>query len=97
MYPHLNGQRYLPRNEGSRIDISRASEDVPLNALKLAGMVFSNSYSPFVWLSGFIHKDAALDFKPYQKLNKIPMLDVICFKTTFFASLNEFRKCPFSI
>jgi len=62
--------------------------------VKKAGLLAVNDkYSPpFVWIDGVLTKEDALDYKPHQKCGKFPGMDIICYKSTFFQSMNEFRQ-----
>lgn len=84
----------IPRNFGKSIDISRIIDEVPEKGILMAGLVPtpSDSNPTYIWISGYIHTRRALDFFDYQRCNKIPMMDVICYKTTIFSALNEIRK-----
>jgi hypothetical protein len=81
---------------GTRIDADRARYDTSRGGLARAGLVFSESdESPpplFVWVDGILSKEDALDHPPFQRFNKIPGMDYICYKSTLFRSLNEMRR-----
>ena len=54
-------------------------------------IVSSSSESPLAWFDGSISMDEMLSIKLDQKANKIPGMDVICYKSTLFQSLNQMQ------
>lgn len=49
-------------------------------------------FPDFVWIDGFITRDEAVSYAPWQRINKIPGMDFICYKSTLFIELNKMRK-----
>ena len=82
------------RNEGIEIDISRSKYSAAKNGVKNAGLISVNDTvkPPFVWVDGILTREEALDLEPYQKANKIPGMDYICYKSTLFTALNDICK-----
>ena len=78
---------------GVHINADRSHYETSHNGLERAGLVFAKEGEkpPFVWVDGILHKEDALDHLPYQRFNKIPGMDFICYKSTLFRSLNEMR------
>lgn len=75
------------------IDMSRAFSVTTKNGLAKAGLIPSqpNTFPSFIWIDGIYPKND-LTMKPYQRCNKIPKMEFICFKTTLFSALNEIQK-----
>ena len=82
------------RNEGYKVDATRSNYETSTNGLKKAGLIFCKLYeeAPFVWVDGILRKEDAIEHPPYQRFNKIPGMDYICYKNTLFKSLNEMQK-----
>lgn len=80
--------------KGFEVDATRSHYPTSRNALLKAGLIIVDEEKapPFVWIDGILSKEEALDHKPYQRINKIPGMDYICYKSTLFKNLNEFRK-----
>lgn len=78
---------------GVHVNADRSHYDTSHNGLQRAGLVFAKEGEnpPFVWVDGILHKEDALDHLPYQRFNKIPGMDYICYKSTLFRALNEMR------
>lgn len=83
------------RCKGYHVDASRANYETSQGGLKRAGLIFAEPDEPpptFVWVDGILRKEDAIEHSPYQRFNKIPGMDYICYKSTLFKSLNEMRK-----
>jgi hypothetical protein len=82
------------RCEGIRINADRSHYDISKNAILRAGLVIAEEGEEptFVWVDGILSKEDALEHLPFQRSNKIPGMDFICYKSTLFRSLNEMRK-----
>jgi len=82
------------RNEGVTIDVTRSKYPTSRNGIRNAGLVpiTDNGKASFVWVDGVLTRDEALDLEPYQKCNKIPGMDYICYKSTLFTALNDISK-----
>ena len=83
-------------NETTRIDISHVKYSVVQTALERYGItpVKSDQDPEIVWYDGTIPSD--FFFSPFltnkQRINKIPGMDYICYKSSTFQSLNQMRK-----
>lgn len=79
---------------GTRIDAARAHYSTSINAIKKAGLVSSDNKSdpPIIWIDGILSIEEAEKLKKYQRVNKIPCMDYICYKSTLFEELNNLRK-----
>lgn len=83
------------RWKGYHVDASRANYETSQGGLKRAGFIFAEPDEPpptFVWVDGILRKEDAIDHSPYQRFNKIPGMDFICYKSTLFKSLNEMQR-----
>ena len=47
--------------------------------------------APIVWYDGFIPKIYFLNVLPHQRINKIPGMDILCYKSSTFKALNYMR------
>ncbi|OHT03365.1 Tubulin-tyrosine ligase family protein [Tritrichomonas foetus] len=79
---------------GTQVDQTRARYFTGLDAMKDAGLVPApeNSNPPLIWIDGIMSIEEAEKLLPYQRVNKIPCMDYICFKSTLFDELNNLRK-----
>ncbi|OHT09670.1 Tubulin-tyrosine ligase family protein [Tritrichomonas foetus] len=50
-----------------------------------------DSRANLIWWDGYISTDEFLNFYSYQKVNKIPAMDVMCYKNNFFQSLQKMQ------
>jgi hypothetical protein len=84
----------MRRCAGVLVNAERSHYDVSRNGLQRAGLVFAEEGdpAPFVWVDGILSKEDALEHLPFQRSNKIPGMDYICYKSTLFRSLNDMRK-----
>ena len=78
---------------GDEID-SRAHYPTSHQGLKEAGLieVSEESKAPLVWIDGTITMKTAENLLPYQRANKIPCMDYLCFKSTLFSEVNLIKK-----
>ncbi|KAK8884682.1 positive regulation of cilium movement [Tritrichomonas musculus] len=53
--------------------------------------VSNDPKAALIWWDGFISTDEYINLLPYQKINKIPGMDVICYKSNFFQSLQKMK------
>jgi hypothetical protein len=44
-----------------------------------------------IWWDGFLSNEQFVEFPTYQRINKIPGMDMICYKNTFFQALVRMR------
>lgn len=79
---------------GTRIDAARAHYSTSINAIKKAGFVFAEKEADpsIIWIDGIFTLEEAEKLKKYQRVNKIPSMDYICYKSTLFEELNNLRK-----
>lgn len=79
---------------GTYVDATRAHYPTSRNAIKNAGFILAekDSDSPIIWIDGIMFIEEAEKLKHYQRINKIPCMDYICFKSTLFEELNNLRK-----
>ena len=92
--PEFSVQILMERKcAGVHVNADRSHYDTSHNGLQRAGLVFAKEGEnpPFVWVDGILSKEDALDHLPYQRFNKIPGMDYICYKSTLFRALNEMR------
>ena len=78
---------------GDEVD-SRAHYPTSHAGLKEAGLieVSEDSKPPLMWIDGTITMKTAESLLPYQRANKIPCMDYICFKSTLFSEVNIIKK-----
>lgn len=85
----------MKRNEGYYVDPTRSNYETSQEGLKQAGLIFAtpeDSPPTYVWVDGILRKEDAIEHAPYQRFNKIPGMDYICYKSTLFKTLNEMQK-----
>jgi hypothetical protein len=81
-----------PFNFGVRTNIERCRYDTSRCGLAIACLVPDSTESAtYVWIDGILKKGAALLLETHQRANKIPGMDVVCYKTTLFQALNFVR------
>lgn len=82
------------RCAGIHIDATRSHYPTSQGGIERAGLVVAeeDEKPPFVWVDGILTKDRALEHAPWQRFNKIPGMDFVCYKSTFFKAMNEMRK-----
>jgi hypothetical protein len=75
----------------ARIDTRRVRYPVVREALERfqRPQVNDDPTALVVWWDGFIANDLFMQFPTYQRINKIPGMDIICYKTTFFQALER--------
>ena len=83
---------------GTLVDSARAKYPTSQDALHNAGFVDAQPEKDtpsLIWIDGVLSMEEAENIKPHQRVNKIPCMDYICFKSTLFEELNNMRrKCP---
>jgi hypothetical protein len=72
-----------------KIDISHVKYPVVREAIEQLGVETTDGdrSARIVWWDGFMANTAFFSIYPYQRINKIPGMDVMCFKTTFCQAL----------
>lgn len=79
--------------EGTEIDSSRAKYPTSQDGIHNAGFVDATGPEPpLIWIDGVLSMDEAEGIKSHQRVNKIPCMDYICFKSTLFEELNNMRR-----
>lgn len=53
--------------------------------------VANDPEASLIWWDGYISTDEYTNFLPYQIINKIPGIDIICYKNNFFQSLQKMK------
>ena len=78
---------------GIKIDNHKAKYNVTKAALQQIGSLPApnDPEARIVWWDGFIPESQFRFFKPYQRVNKIPGMDIICYKSTTFQALNSMK------
>lgn len=81
-------------NSGTKIDTSRSKYSVVKEAFSHFGIdqVPGDPEAPIVWFDGTIPQDFFYTLSSKQRINKIPGMDMICFKSNTFTSLNAMRQ-----
>jgi hypothetical protein len=81
----------LPR--GTKIDVRKVRYPVVHHAFARLHVI-QTEYDPdavIVWWDGFMPSNEITNLYPYQRINKIPGMDVICYKNTFFHALSRMK------
>ena len=75
------------------IDMSRAHYPTSHKGVEDAGLVARprESRPPLVWIDGILTTTEAETLGPTQRVNKIPNMHFLCFKSTLFGELNRMR------
>ncbi|KAH0794106.1 Tubulin-tyrosine ligase family protein [Histomonas meleagridis] len=79
--------------KGTEIDATRAKYKTSIEALEQFGFVSvpKEQNPPLIWIDGIISIAEAEALLPYQRVNKIPCMDFLCFKSTMFSELNAIK------
>ncbi|EAY23447.1 Tubulin-tyrosine ligase family protein [Trichomonas vaginalis G3] len=79
--------------KGTLVDVRRLKCHIIVDALKDMGYEVSsgNSLAPLIWWDGYIPPEEFCTVKPNQRINKIPQMDVLCYKSTLFQALNQMQ------
>jgi hypothetical protein len=83
-----------------QVDPTRIRCEAFLYALESVGgeQAKDDALVQLVWADEFLPLDVFLKaIKPTASINKIPMLDVLCYKTNFFTALSRLRELPAGI
>jgi hypothetical protein len=78
---------------GTEIDGTRAKYPPSQDAIIQAGFVDvgHDEKCSLIWIDGILTMDEAEKIRMHQRVNKIPCMDFICFKSTLFDELNRVR------
>ena len=78
---------------GTGIDMSRARYPTSREGCEEAGLVVEphDSHPSLVWIDGILTSQDAETLQSYQRVNKIPSMHFLCFKSTLFSELNKMR------
>jgi hypothetical protein len=78
---------------GTEIDASRTHYPTSENALRQAGLSFvrPEDNPPLVWIDEILTNSEAAALLDDQRVNKIPCMDFLCYKSTLFSELNAIR------
>lgn len=79
---------------GTTIDASRARYPTSIEAIKSTGLVDTprDKNPTLIWIDGILTASEAETLLPFQRVNKIPGMDFLCYKSTLFSELNEMRQ-----
>ena len=77
--------------KGTKIEIRKFKCPIIMEALRDAGYEVSTDKpdAQIIWWDGYIAPEQFSTLKTCQRINKIPMMDVICYKSTFFQALGQ--------
>jgi len=80
--------------EGTKIESSRIKYPVVKEAFKNCGidMVLNDPEAPIFWWDGDINPKDFEQAKVNQRMNKIPGMDNLCYKSSFIHALNQMRR-----
>ena len=78
---------------GTKIDSTRAKYPTSIDGIHQAQLVDATPEEkpPLIWIDGILRMEEAESLLPNQRVNKIPCMDYLCFKTTFFKEMNSMR------
>lgn len=78
---------------GTGIDMSRARYPTSRQGCEEAGLVVEphDSLPSLIWIDGILTTQEAETLQEYQRVNKIPSMHFLCFKSTLFSELNRMR------
>jgi hypothetical protein len=79
---------------GTEIDASRARYPTSVQGIRGAGLVDTpgERSPPLVWIDGLLTNSEAESLRQFQRVNKIPCMDFLCYKSTLFGELNAIRR-----
>ena len=80
--------------KGTIVELKHLRSHIIREALQDHGCIVSNEENPdtrIIWWDGYIPIDEFANLKPYQRINKIPQMDELCYKSTLFQSLNQMQ------
>jgi tubulin polyglutamylase TTLL6/13 len=80
--------------KGTVIELRRLKCRIIHEALTDYGYVVATEDDPnskIIWWDGFIPPEEFALLKPHQRINKIPQMDLLCYKSTLFQSLNQIQ------
>jgi hypothetical protein len=85
--------RFMSLPVGVKIDIRRVRYPVVRDALSRvhATAVDNDPSSLIVWWDGLMQTEDYSSVLPHQRVNRIPGMDVLCYKNTFFQALSRMR------
>ena len=91
--PFLKHLKKMLVKPGDEVD-SRAHYPTSHGGIREAGLieVSEESKPPLIWIDGTITMKTAENLLPYQRANKIPCMDYLCYKSTLFSELNLIKK-----
>jgi hypothetical protein len=80
-------------SSGTGIDASRARYPLSIDGIRAVGLVDTDPEKspPLVWIDGILTPSEASTLLDYQRVNKIPGMDFLCYKSTLFGELNIIR------
>jgi hypothetical protein len=78
---------------GFKIDMRRVYSPAVRDALDRlhATQVYNDPTALIVWCDGFLPSRDFLNIYPHQRLNKIPGMEILCSKNTFFQALSRMK------
>jgi hypothetical protein len=78
---------------GVKIDVRKVRYPVVRDALGRLRVtqVENDPTALLVWWDGYMPSEELMTICPHQRLNRIPGMDVLCFKNTFFQALTRMR------
>ena len=78
---------------GTQVEFRRLKSPVVVDAICALGMRESEEpdQAQVVWWDGLPPPEEFLTHKPTQRMNKIPNMDMLCYKSTLFVALNQMR------
>lgn len=79
---------------GTGIDTDRLRYPTSRKGILDAGLIEESHEAapPLIWIDGILSISEAENLLDYQRVNKIPCMDYLCYKSTLFSELNKMRR-----
>lgn len=80
--------------KGTLFDTHKVRFNVIKSALKEieCAQTDSDNSARIIWWDGYMKREEFLNMYPHQRINRIPAMDQICYKSNTFTALNKLRK-----
>ena len=80
--------------KGTLFDTHKVRFNVVKSALKEieCTQTDSDKNARIIWWDGYMQRDQLLNMYPHQRINRIPGMDLVCYKSNTFMAMNRLRK-----
>ena len=80
--------------KGTLFDTHKVRFNVVKSALKEieCQQTDSDNTARIIWWDGYMRRDELLNMYPHQRINRIPGMDLICYKSNTFNAMNKLRR-----